>query len=49
MASTGQDLELLPVAASLSTVCQAETASWQQLCLPELATVPWYLLGTMAG
>lgn len=48
-ASAGRDQELLPVAASLSTGCRAETASWQHLYLPEPATVPWYLLGTVAG
>ena len=48
-ASAGRDWELLPVAASPSTVCRAETTSWQHLCLPEPATAPWYLLGTMAG
>ena len=48
-ASAGRDWELLPVAASPSAVCRAETTSWQHLCLPEPATAPWYLLGTMAG
>lgn len=48
-ARAGRDRELLPVTASLSAVCRAETASWQHLCLPEPARAPWYLLGTTAG
>lgn len=48
-ASARRYRELLPVAASLSIGCQAETTSWQHLCLPEPAMAPWYLLGTTAG
>ena len=39
-ASAGRDWELLPVTALSSAVCQAETTSWQHLCLPEPAKCP---------
>lgn len=39
-ARAGRDRELLPVTASLSAVCRAETASWKHLYLPEPARAP---------